>query len=676
MESYNLYEYQEKVVNKVISGTTNDLIYSPTGSGKTVIAEAIINRLQNEKFVFAVPYVVLASQTRDRFKGIDCDFFTGEEKDITGKRVLIASKISLSNNLNLIMKYYSDSILIIDECHHSLESSYNIVHAAKFKRVIGLTATPEREDGYSLMRTSKCGRNMSLGLFERIITTQSIENLVVAKHLSPVRLFVKPMKELLDKKQFKDDGFELSGESLDKVYDKHAVWGDIVTMYEKYGTYVQNGKKHHKRAIGFTASVSQAEKVVKMMNDSGYKFKVISYEQTEKKKKELIKALELGTIDGLVCSQLLSTGFDLPNVQYVFSLKHCRSKVLFFQMVGRAMRTCNDKEFACFVDHGDSVSEFNSFDNPNPIQNVSWDTYGKNDYFSLESMSKKKLKDSSIEEKLSYIDRNSGIIESYKNEDGSVSYVANFDGDGYKKIATIKNGNVVELKDGLTKESLSDKLTEEIIEFHSPEEEKQNDGSSEYGKRRMMDFFNIFSAMIELTPEMCEQLKNYCAEDISNNMTLNDYKLKLEESEARNRRLKEYLVNPPIDSLVDKLLSILSKSCLNVGENTTPLYKTNYFHVLCKQLHLSNCEMSELIDYINCKSIFGQIITISSSMNKNAIEVYLPFGELSIRGCDNKIHYYRYTTEDVSDIDDYHIVPRFRHDKFTEFGHEYYELKS
>lgn len=360
-----LRDYQKKVIENILSNSLDLIVCLPTGAGKTVIANALMENLDGLK-IFVVPRLELIKQANDEFG--DVDIIWANKTRLTGKDVIISSKDSLRTQLDKIPKK-EPITLIFDEVHIGIEQTYNLVSKIKHDRVIGFTATPERMDGLAL--TKGVGRLHRFGVFDDVLISETVPTLIQKGYLSQLKYYTKPINDITSIKSTNGSKEELSGEQMMSIFDKNQIWGDLVKCYEQY-----NPEK--KPSIGFTTTINMAESVCELFNKSGYDFRVISGEMNVSTRNELIEMLRKGKINGLVNAALLTYGFDCPEVYYAFSCRHIKSRPLWFQMIGRILRVHEGKTEAIFVDHGDSISEFAEPSCSLPIMNplIKWQYNG------------------------------------------------------------------------------------------------------------------------------------------------------------------------------------------------------------------------------------------------------------------------------------------------------------
>ncbi|MBR3543658.1 MAG: DEAD/DEAH box helicase family protein [Treponema sp.] len=369
-----LRDYQDKTVAKALKLDGDILITAPTGCGKTFIAEMIMKELalRNEKlnFMFVVPRINLMPQFFDELtvlKKEDFDIIQAENTRMTGKRFILASKDSLDSRLDMIPE---NLVMFLDEIHEGLKQSFNLVQKIKPSRLFGLTATPERSDGLSFMKGIDLDNEEKIhkyGLFDEFINSIGIREAQSRGYLCELKYVGR---NDLEPWTIKSQGVdEFTEKEIDELFDKYNIWGDLVKTYKKYGK-TEDGK--WKPALGFTNTVKMAEKVAGIFTAAGFSFKVVSGYTPLAERLSLIEAVKTGKINGLVNADLLTYGFNCPEISYIFSCRHIKSRALWVQIIGRGLRP--GKKELYFVDHGDSISEFsdNYYDIPFEANNYEW----------------------------------------------------------------------------------------------------------------------------------------------------------------------------------------------------------------------------------------------------------------------------------------------------------------
>ncbi|MCK5806602.1 MAG: DEAD/DEAH box helicase family protein, partial [Lentisphaeria bacterium] len=230
-------------------GHTRNLVVAATGTGKTVIA-ALDYALQPGRprllFVAHRDHILDQSLATFRVALRDGGFgekLTGREKPIVGTHVF-ASVQSLHERRLKELAPDAFEVVIVDEFHHAAAPTYKaLLEHLQPKLLLGLTATPERADGQSV-----------LGWFDgRIAAESRLWDALDQELLSPFQYFVLHDGTDLSQVDFRRGRYDVS--SLEQLYtaDEHRAKQVLRALVDK----VRNPR--HMRALGFCVSVAHAE---------------------------------------------------------------------------------------------------------------------------------------------------------------------------------------------------------------------------------------------------------------------------------------------------------------------------------------------------------------------------------------------------------------------------------
>ncbi len=161
-----LHEWQKKCVSEWFDAGRRGVLKVVTGAGKTILALAIAERLQNIdrpslRVAIVVPTVVLLNQwleelsSRSNLPAAAIGLMGGGHSGsfTAGVRVLICVLNSAAKKLAADVERAGigkDLLLIVDECHRAGAAEMKHVFATKRAWSLGLSATPERENDVSL----------------------------------------------------------------------------------------------------------------------------------------------------------------------------------------------------------------------------------------------------------------------------------------------------------------------------------------------------------------------------------------------------------------------------------------------------------------------------------------------------------------------------------------------
>jgi superfamily II DNA or RNA helicase len=146
----------------------NGILHAPTGSGKTVMACAIIAERAVSTLVL-INKTALAAQWREQIRtllGIKAGQLGGGRVKTRGQvDIMLLQTLARLSPAEIAELTAGYGQVIVDECHHIAAGSYeNVVSQISAAWWLGLTATPERKDGLEQVT------NWQLGPVRHVIT--------------------------------------------------------------------------------------------------------------------------------------------------------------------------------------------------------------------------------------------------------------------------------------------------------------------------------------------------------------------------------------------------------------------------------------------------------------------------------------------------------------------------
>jgi superfamily II DNA or RNA helicase len=306
------------------------ILQMPTGSGKTHVAMDVIrDGLRNGKRIaFCVDRLTLLDQTLDHF--IDAGFTTGV---VQGNHPLknYAAPVQVVSLQTLARRDRSQwptaDLFIIDECH----TNYGIIKTLMDKwdglKYIGLSATPFTR-GLGLVWD---------GLVVATTTAELIEQGILADYDA----FAPSQPDLTGVRQSNGDY-----STTDLEERMNVLTGDIVAHYKAHGD--------NQKALAFTPTVAYAQSLALEFQKAGFDADHVSGYDTDERRLDVMQKYKDGRIKILCNCEVLTKGFDHPDIMVGILARPTRSLSLHIQMCGRFIREFEGKR-KLILDHAGNI---------------------------------------------------------------------------------------------------------------------------------------------------------------------------------------------------------------------------------------------------------------------------------------------------------------------------------
>lgn len=351
MSNIALRDYQSKAFDEVRVAFREKLspvlFVLPTGGGKTytftAIADSAARRGRRVCIIVHRKELLLQASASLSMLGVEhgliSPFFTPDPH----RHVQVASVDTLLQRLKKTPGKFKFDLVIFDEAHHVVDGNKwgRAFEQLGKPTMLGVTATPVRTDGKGL------GEHAG-GVFKKMVLGPSVAELIERGMLiSPEVYTSNEQPEIDDLKTNKDGDYNL--QELAVKVDKPRITGDAVDHYQRI---CPNAK-----AIVFCASIEHAKHVRDAFNVQGYKFELLvgAPEMSDAERTSVNKRLRSGEIQGACTVDLVSEGYDLPDLEVCIMLRPTASEGLFLQQVGRIMRPKETGGGCWLLDHVGNV---------------------------------------------------------------------------------------------------------------------------------------------------------------------------------------------------------------------------------------------------------------------------------------------------------------------------------
>jgi len=325
-----LRDYQAAAI-QACQARRGGVIVAPTGSGKTVIALALIARVETP-VLFLVHTGVLLRQTVERMRS-----FLGIEPGVIGGGRWEEAEVTVATVQTLRSRGFDSlkqrfGMVILDECHHCPAYSFrSIVGRFPARYRVGLTATPERQDRLHPILFDVVGP-----------IVYSIERPV----LEEARTILRP--QVVDavtefRYFYRRNAWTRMIESLTRNKDRNAF---ICEMVEK---------NHRQRSLVTTERVAHAERLCELLEARmPGRVGLVHGQMPRDGVQAVLERLASGETPGVVATtSMIGEGFDLPDLDALFLTVPHGNPTKTAQLLGRILRPSPGKEMPRVVDFAD-----------------------------------------------------------------------------------------------------------------------------------------------------------------------------------------------------------------------------------------------------------------------------------------------------------------------------------
>lgn len=346
--SLQLRPYQANILDNLrrgfASGKRSQILYAPTGAGKTEMAIELLRatKVKGNKAAMLLDRIVLCDQTSKRLEKYSIDhgvMQAGHWRYRPYEHIQVCSAQTLEKRGS----FPGLNLLIVDECHQTRDQTVEFIKNNPDVKVIGLTATPF---------TKGLGK-----VYEGVVSSVTTKELVDQGVLVPLRVFISKEIDMSGAKK-------VAGEWSQAETTKRGmqITGDVVAEWIKM-THEVFGRP--RKTIVFCAGVDHGNDLSRKFAEAGYNFVSISYRDDDEFKKDIIAEFSKPDteIHGLIATDILTKGFDVPDVMIGVSARpFSKSLSSHIQQMGRVMRSNQDnpedKTFALWLDHSGNYLRF------------------------------------------------------------------------------------------------------------------------------------------------------------------------------------------------------------------------------------------------------------------------------------------------------------------------------
>ncbi len=351
------YSYQQEILDKLeaertVRGYFRNLVVAATGTGKTVISALDYKRFRKQnphspcRLLFVAHREEILQQSLSTFRAVlkDANFgemFVGSFKPESIDNLFIS--IQTFNSQDFTTKTTPDfyDYIVVDEFHHAAAPTYQkLLDYYQPRILLGLTATPERMDGKSILPHFN----------NRIAAEIRLPEAIDRKLLSPFQYFGVTDTVDLQSLTWKRGGYDRN--ELSNLYTMDQLAADkranmIVNSLLKYVTDLDDVK-----GLGFCVSIEHARFMARYFNAHGIDSLCLSGDSDDTLRATAKQRLvdDSDPLRFIFVVDIYNEGVDIPEVNTVLFLRPTESLTIFLQQLGRGLRLAEGKECLTVLD--------------------------------------------------------------------------------------------------------------------------------------------------------------------------------------------------------------------------------------------------------------------------------------------------------------------------------------
>lgn len=326
-----LYEHQnislKEIKNRRKVGTKAFLIVLPTAAGKSKIVEEDIREFAKNKKKFKglimVPSINTLTDWKERIR---------ESLPELEDKIEVQTYAYMARHYSEVNSHYYN-YLVVDEAHHAVAPVLKrVIQYYNADFMVGLTATDKRLDNKKLESV--------FGAYETTLSLkEAMEKEVVAK------ANVYRIETNVDLSRVRFNGKDYVNADLEQKIRVTSRNELIVSVLKEYFT---SGEAGLRQGVIFCVNVTHANEMAKLLNNAG--ISATSYTGHTKNPLKVMEEFKQKKIRFLCACNMISEGWDYPDLGILVMARPTLSKVLYLQQIGRGLRKTDVKKNVIVID--------------------------------------------------------------------------------------------------------------------------------------------------------------------------------------------------------------------------------------------------------------------------------------------------------------------------------------
>lgn len=331
------------------------IIVAPTAFGKSIVIASIAKGI-GEKVLVIQPSKELLEQNYNKYinLGGEASIYSAAMKE---KEIGDVTYATIGSIVSVASKFreYGITKVIIDECDRFPRDPKGMLRrfldGAKITHVLGLTATPLKlqtnmgEDGRPFSKLVMLTSRSKKGIFfKEIIHVAQIDEMVDMNFWSP--LIYQSYDFDSGKLVYNSTGADYTEDSIRKVYKENDISQKIIKKI---------GELNDRRSILVAVpSIDEAKELSAQLPSCA----AVYSDMNPTDRNRIIDEFKSGKLRIIIQVNILSVGFDYPQLDCIITGRPTSSLSWWYQFVGRVTRIHPEKKNGLVVDFVGSVPKF------------------------------------------------------------------------------------------------------------------------------------------------------------------------------------------------------------------------------------------------------------------------------------------------------------------------------
>lgn len=316
------------------------LVISATGTGKTILAALDVRAVAPERLLFLAHREQILDKAAQEFKLVleapkhEFGKLSGSSRDLSAKYLFATTQSFVLALRRGDVTPQDFDYVIVDEVHKAGARTYiEIVNFLEPKFMLGMTATPERNDGFNVFELFDYNLAYEIRLQDALD-----ENMLAPFHYFGVTDFITADGQTVNEQS--ELRYLASGERV----------SHLIKKLEQYG---QAGVPP--RGLIFCSRNEEARELSRLLNDrylncKPLRTRALSGEDSIAVREQAVSELECGRLDYLLSVDVFNEGTDIPSLNQIVMMRQTQSSIVFTQQLGRGLRKAIGKDYLVVID--------------------------------------------------------------------------------------------------------------------------------------------------------------------------------------------------------------------------------------------------------------------------------------------------------------------------------------